>query len=1013
MEDSFALFLVGVAICILVMPLAALVFAVKARREAKALNQKINLLRAQQAEAVRHAAGLAERLGRLEAANQWTRPAATPDPEEEAATDPRLSLEVSEAFLPPAPEVPEAFLPPGLPTAPEIPTPLAPMPERPARPIPPVPHMEVTPRSPRVSSKAKMEQFLGAKLFAWVGGLALFLGILFFVKLGIERGWISPGLRTAIGFVVGIGLVGGGVAMQRRQLYATLAHTLCSTGIVILYGVSFAAHALYRIPPFDSALVTFGLMALITATAFLLALRMEAQVVAVLGMLGGFLAPMLCATGRDNPGGLFSYIVLLDIGVLAVAKRKRWLHLTALAAAGTILTQSGWMVAFFQASSYAVGAATWIPVMVFLGFALVFMLAAWRSRKSQDEDLFPAGAALALCGSAMVAAFVFLGYGAITERPGLLYSFVLGINAIGMLVVWQQPRFAIAHGIAASLTFLHLARWTTADLNPELVPQALGIYLCFGLMQAGFAALWPRHSEKVIPLLGWAPLVSLLLMLMAVLTLRAISFVIWPAIFVADLLIIGLAVVSGVLVTVLVALVLTLVTAGAWLFHLPVAATGSLSLFILVVGAFAVFFGAVSAFLARKMPQAAVASLLPVSSAVLPFGLLMLATVHLGVSNPSPIFGLAFLLAVFLLGLARLGGLTVLVPTALGCVLALEWTWHQQGFRPEYAAVPLLWYLSFYLLFTLYPVVFRVWETRRLPWVAAAAAGLGTFGLVYQVVKAAWPNQMMGLLPLAFSVAPLLGIGLVLKRHGPDNPARLTQLAWLAGVGLFFITLIFPLQFEKQWITLGWAWEGAALCWLFGRVPHPGLRATGTVLLGAAFMRLALNPAVLQYQMRGEMPFLNWQLYAYSLAALAMFLAAAWLKPPQHRWSTLNLRGLFCAFGGVLLFLLLNIEIADAFQPVGSPSIAFNFEGNFARDMTYTISWALYALGLLALGFWKHNRYIRYPGLGLLAVALLKLFFHDLANIDSIYRIGALIAVAMIALLASFLYQRFLSEDKS
>ena len=352
-----------------------------------------------------------------------------------------------------------------------------------------------------------------------------------------------------------------------------------------------------------------------------------------------------------------------------------------------------------------------------------------------------------------------------------------------------------------------------------------------------------------------------------------------------------------------------------------------------------------SAFLARKMPQAAVASLLPVSSAVLPFGLLMLATVHLGVSNPSPIFGLAFLLAVFLLGLARLGGLTVLVPTALGCVLALEWTWHQQGFRPEYAAVPLLWYLSFYVLFTLYPVVFRVWATRRLPWVAAAAAGLGTFGLVYQVVKAAWPNQMMGLLPLAFSVAPLLGIGLVLKRHGPDNPARLTQLAWLAGVGLFFITLIFPLQFEKQWITLGWAWEG--------------------------------------------------------------------LKPPQHRWSTLNLRGLFCAFGGVLLFLLLNIEIADAFQPVGSPSIAFNFEGNFARDMTYTISWALYALGLLALGFWKHNRYIRYPGLGLLAVALLKLFFHDLANIDSIYRIGALIAVAMIALLASFLYQRFLSEDKS
>ena len=151
--------------------------------------------------------------------------------------------------------------------------------------------------------------------------------------------------------------------------------------------MSFAAHALYRIPPFDSALVTFGLMALITAVAFLLAMRMEAQVVAILGMLGGFLTPLLCATGRDNPGGLFGYIVLLDIGVLAVAKRQRWLYLTALAAAGTILTQAGWMGQFFDSSQYAVGSATWIPVMVFLGFALVFMLAAWRSSTGWPEPL--------------------------------------------------------------------------------------------------------------------------------------------------------------------------------------------------------------------------------------------------------------------------------------------------------------------------------------------------------------------------------------------------------------------------------------------------------------------------------------------------------------------------------------------------------------------------------------------------------------------------------------------------
>lgn len=855
---------------------------------------------------------------------------------------------------------------------------------------------------------------MGAKLFAWVGGLALFLGIIFFVKLSIERGWISPELRTAIGFVIGAALVGAGVVIQRRRLYITLGHTLCATGIVVLYGVTFAAHALYHIPPFNHALVTFGLMTLITATAFLLAVRMEAQVVAILGMLGGFLTPILCSTGHDNPGGLFGYIALLDIGVLAVAKHKRWLYLTALAAAGTILMQAGWMVKFFHSSHYAMGAATWIPVSVFLGFATLFMLAAWWSRQREDEDAYPAGAALALCGSAMFAAFVFFDFGAITERPALLYSFVLGINAVVMLVVWQQPRVATAQGIIAALTFLHLTIWTTTKLNAELLPYALGIYLGFGLLHTVFAVLWQRRNQTATAFMSWTPVITLVLLLMPVLCLDSISLMLWPAILLVDLLIIGLAVFSGALMPVLAALALTLITAGAWLFRMPNYHLGGLSLFLFVLGGFAVVFGIASSFISRKMPELKFASMLPVSSAVLPFALLILTTLHLRVLDPSPVFGLALLLTVFLLGLARISGITVLMPTALGCVLALEWTWQQQSFRVEYADTPLLWYLGFYLLFTAFPLVFqKLFAKRQLPWIASAAAGLGTFGLVYRAVGQAWPNEMMGLLPVAFAVAPLMCLVFVLKQHGADNPARLTQLAWFGGVALFFITLIFPIQFEKQWITLGWALEGAALCWLFRRVPHAGLRGTGAVLLVAAFVRLALNPAVLEYQTRGETAILNWQLYAYSLSALAMFAAARWLTPPNDCWGKVNLRGLFCAFGGVLLFLLLNIEIADAFTPAGERSITFDFYGNFGRDMTYTIAWALYALVLLMIGIWQRNAPTRYAGIGLLAVALLKLFLHDLANIESIYRIGALMVVAVIALAASFLYQRFLGDDKN
>lgn len=983
--DEIILILLFVAGAVLIMPIIALVSSSRTRSRIDELSREVRELRSQQARAN-------ERIQQLEGV-----PAVA-------------TQEAGSAPLPVASEKVSApsSAPPPIPQAKAVAAPAAEA-RRPDFSPPVEPKPSIAP-APRIN----LEQFMGAKLFAWVGGLALFLGIIFFVKLSIERGWISPELRTAIGFVIGTGLVGGGVVMSRRERYATLASTLCATGVVILYGVTFAAHSIWRIPPFNQALAAFGMMTLITAAAFLLAVRLNAQVVAVLGMLGGFLTPILCSTGHDNPLGLFSYIALLDIGVLAVAKNKRWLHLTALAAAGTIFMQSGWMLKFFRASEYAIGSATWVPVGVFLGFAALFSLFAWWSKQRDADDLFPAGSALALCGSAMFTAFMFLGFGAITERPVLLYTFVLGINAIALRIVWHQSRVAIAQVIVGTLTFIHLSLWTTQKLTTDLLPYALGIFLIFGLLHTALAVLMERRSPNQLPYAGWVPVVTLVLLLMPVLSLDAMSLAVWPVILIVDLLIIGLAVVSGRLLPVLAALTLTLITAAAWLFRWPREIGFSLMPFLFVLGGFAVLFGIASSLLFRKVPKAKFAPLLPVSSAILPFLLLILATLRLQIANPSPVFGLALLLVIFLLGLVRLSGITALAPTALGCVLALEWAWHQQSFHAEHAATPLLWYLGFYAIFTAFPLVFRQQcATHKLPWITAAAAGVGTFSIVYRLVGQAWPNEMMGLLPIAFAIAPLLCLVFVLKQHSADNPARLTQLAWFGGVALFFITLIFPIQFEKQWITIGWALEGAALCWLFRRVPHPGLRGTGAVLLVASFVRLALNPAVLTYQTRGDVAILNWQLYAYSVSALAMFLPAFWLTPPNHCWSKVNLRGLFCSLGGILLFLLLNIEIADAFTPPGARSIAFDFDGHLARDMTYTIAWALFALSLLVLGIWKRNQPTRIAGIGLLVVTLLKLFLHDLANIDSGYRIGALIAVAIIALIASFLYQRFLTDDKS
>jgi uncharacterized membrane protein len=198
---------------------------------------------------------------------------------------------------------------------------------------------------------------------------------------------------------------------------------------------------------------------------------------------------------------------------------------------------------------------------------------------------------------------------------------------------------------------------------------------------------------------------------------------------------------------------------------------------------------------------------------------------------------------------------------------------------------------------------------------------------------------------------------------------------------------------------------------LFHRVPHPGLRLTGFGLLVAAFVRLALNPAVLSYHPRAAMPIVNWYLYAYGLVILSLFAGARLLAPPRHLVLQSNVQWILAGLGTALSFLLLNIEIADYFSAPGS-TLTFEFSGNLARDMTYSIAWALFALVLLVVGILKKLAAARYAAIGLLCVTLLKLFFHDLAQLGQLYRIGAFIGVAVIALVASFAYQKFFSAGK-
>src|SRR3569833_4529993 len=177
-------------------------------------------------------------------------------PTKSPATEIIKTLEATEPSIAPPPPIE--------PTAPEPPVFVAPppLPPEPIRPVappilfepvfkvdapPPIPEMPQPARAPTPAPGINWEQFMGVKLFAWIGGFALFLGIAFFVKYSFDNNLISPQMRVALSFLAGLGLVFGGTELKRKA-YAVTSQTLCATGIVILYATTYAAHASYLFP---------------------------------------------------------------------------------------------------------------------------------------------------------------------------------------------------------------------------------------------------------------------------------------------------------------------------------------------------------------------------------------------------------------------------------------------------------------------------------------------------------------------------------------------------------------------------------------------------------------------------------------------------------------------------------------------------------------------------------------------------------------------------------------------
>ena len=173
-------------------------------------------------------------------------------------------------------------------------------------------------------SRGGFEFNFGKKLPVWIGGIALAFAGFYLVKYSIDLGLLTPAVRVFLGFIFGVGMIGAGSYIRRHQPDmadgSRIAQALTGAGVADLYATIFAATTLFHIL---NPLAGFAGMAIVTALAVILSVR-HGMPIAILGLLGGFLTPVLIQTGHPNAAGLFVYLFMLVIGFFTVITMLSW-----------------------------------------------------------------------------------------------------------------------------------------------------------------------------------------------------------------------------------------------------------------------------------------------------------------------------------------------------------------------------------------------------------------------------------------------------------------------------------------------------------------------------------------------------------------------------------------------------------------------------------------------------------------------------------------------------------------
>lgn len=361
----------------------------------------------------------------------------------------------------------------------------------------PEPHPQPAPAAPRAPARPTpswassgpprrdFEEILGGRVLAWVGGIAILLGVVFLLGIAIDRGWIDEPMRTVLGLLGSTSLLLAGVWLYERKGRTEAALAAVASALSGLYTTILVGTQIYDLIPPELGLACAGLVGIVGGA---LAVRWKSMIVAAIGILGALLAPVLVGSGTSDLSLAFMAIALTAaVGVLLW---QRWNELSL----GAFIISAPQLLTWFV-DSYDERLLVSLGVLV--GFWALYVVAAigYELRPRTQNELPLASWLLLLANAVLIAGAGYFGLHQ-TSHPNAAVAWLLGLAASHILLGALALRQAINREIGSLLLAvgLGMSAFGFADAldGPALV-------VGWAMQAVALAYLATRASRKPKP----------------------------------------------------------------------------------------------------------------------------------------------------------------------------------------------------------------------------------------------------------------------------------------------------------------------------------------------------------------------------------------------------------------------------------------------------------------------------------------------------------------------------------